>query len=264
MIWIYTCQGPFSRAVVSYLTDKLSTSSFYLVSDHSEAHGIQPISEGIHWLQHRAEEVEFCLFLGPERSIWSPEQQDSVQSYFKQVWRQSVLHDIPFLYLSSYETYAGQDTPWNDNELTLQELNPPTMFGKACHSFDQWVVSQPKKPYFWAGLKLAELYTGESDSIALAASAHVPNLDMIPLISVSHATDILWYFMRSRKTSGLFNVTSTDYLVQSKTMDLKEVRRMDHSCAMNFQKLRNAYPQLSMKSIVPFDQEPKLVIELTS
>lgn len=251
MIWIYSCQGPLSRSVISFLSDKLNPTSLHLVSDLSNSPDYSSAPEGITWLQQHADEVEFCLFLGLEKATWTPNQADQLPSYFKQVWRQCVQHDIPFLYFSTYETYGGQETPWNDNELTLQELTPISSFGKACHTLDQWVIQQSKKPYYWAGLKLAEIYHDQPLFFNLASPSTAPTNEMpyIPLLSEGDAIDIVWYFMRSRKISGLFNITSSEYWVGQSDMNHPDIRRMDRHCSMNYQKLRNAYPQMTLKSM---------------
>lgn len=252
MIWIYTAQGLVGHDLVSYLSSQLSPDTLYNVSETNPTAPCVSPTEGISWLQHHADEVEFCLFLATDKSAWKENHTESTQAAFKQIWRQCVQHEIPFIYLTSYETYSQQEQPWNDNELTLPELSPSSAFGRSCHELDSWVNRQTKKPYFWAGLKLAEVYRFTDEGSLLLDANLVPSseFDYIPLIALGDISPIVWYLMRSRKGSGLYNITSPEYLVTSSLHRVPEIRRMDRIFSMNYQKLRNLPFTLRLSSFV--------------
>lgn len=261
MIWIYAAHGLIGQALVSYLADQLSPETLYLVAETNPSAAEVSSAEGISWLQRHAHEVEFCLFLANEKSTWLVQNSQSSQAAFKQIWRQCVQHAIPFLYFSSYETYSPEGQPWHDNELSLSELSPVSPFGQACHALDAWVNQQPKKPYYWASLKLAEVYEMKEGEVRFSSPHLLPSADFpyVPLIHLQDVVQVIWFFMRSRKVSGLFNTTSSEYLVSSSLGKTLDIRRMDRFCSMNHQKLRNVSSALRFRSVVsPVTQDSLL------
>ncbi len=112
----------------------------------------------LRWLSHHGRGVHFVFHLGakrrgPYRTLyrWNVE-------FSRRLWRQCIRRGIPLLYTSSATTYGRADGPLSDDLDALPHLRPTSPYGRTKHAFDRWAAAQSDAPYFWAGLKLMQVY----------------------------------------------------------------------------------------------------------
>jgi ADP-L-glycero-D-manno-heptose 6-epimerase len=108
----------------------------------------------------------------------------------------------------------------------LQPLNP---YGRSKNEFDQWVLDQDRKPFFWAGLKFFNVYgpneyhKGRMASVVYHAYHQIRETGSMKLfrshrpdvgdgeqardfIYVKDVVDVILYLMVQRPESGLYNL----------------------------------------------------------
>jgi ADP-L-glycero-D-manno-heptose 6-epimerase len=188
------------------------------------------------WLDRNYETVEFIFHIGArtdttefDKSIF-----DKLNvSYSKEIWHRCVSHQIPLVYASSAATYGLGEFGYNDVDVlqALSKLKPLNPYGWSKLEFDLWAVSQPEKPFYWAGLKFFNVYgpneyhKGRMASVIWHAYQQIMNSGKVKLfrshrdgidhgkqmrdfVYVKDVVDVCMYLMEYRKKSGIYNLGS--------------------------------------------------------
>lgn len=149
--------------------------------------------------------------------------------YSKQVWTRCVEFGIPLVYASSAATYGSGEHGYDDEHGLVEQLKPLNPYGESKNQFDRWALAQERKPYFWAGLKLFNVYgpnefhKGRMASVVFHAFTQIRNTGTMKLfrshnpgykdgeqlrdfVSVHDATDVMIFLMNHRRHSGIYNL----------------------------------------------------------
>ncbi|MCC5928046.1 MAG: ADP-glyceromanno-heptose 6-epimerase [Cyclobacteriaceae bacterium] len=186
------------------------------------------------WLDEHHREIEFVFHFGArtDTAEFSIELLDRLNtSYSKLVWEKCTQYQIPLIYASSAATYGMGQYGFNDNENLIKKLEPLNPYGKSKNDFDIWVLTQPAKPFFWAGLKFFNVYgpneyhKGRMASVIFHAYRQIQATSKMKLFRSHHkdykngeqlrdfiyVKDLLkvcYFFMQTRKSSGIYNLGS--------------------------------------------------------
>lgn len=113
------------------------------------------------WLYSNEEPIEAIIHIGArtDTTEFDKEVFDRLNlNYSKMLFAFCSKKDIPFIYASSAATYGGGEFGYDDNHSEIAELKPLNPYGQSKQDFDLWLLSQEKKPSFWAGLKFFNIY----------------------------------------------------------------------------------------------------------
>ncbi|MEJ2004805.1 MAG: ADP-glyceromanno-heptose 6-epimerase, partial [Cyclobacteriaceae bacterium] len=186
----------------------------------------------IPWLDENAEEVEFIFHIGAktDTTLFDKELLKRLNTdYSKEIWKRCVDRQIPLVYASSAATYGLGEHGYKDNEETIPLLKPLNPYGQSKQDFDLWVLSQEKKPFFWAGLKFFNVYgpneyhKGRMASVVWHAYNQISETGGMKLfrshnpdykdgeqkrdfIDVDDVVDVCVWLMHHRKNSGIYNL----------------------------------------------------------
>lgn len=150
-------------------------------------------------------------------------------NYSKAVWERCVKYSIPLVYASSAATYGGGEHGYSDAHEGIEKLKPLNPYGDSKQEFDQWVLAQEQKPFFWAGLKFFNVYgpneyhKGRMASVIFHAfkqinetggmklfRSHNPDFkdgeQLRDFIYVKDLCRVCVFLMENRKHSGIFNL----------------------------------------------------------
>ncbi|HNP05991.1 MAG TPA: ADP-glyceromanno-heptose 6-epimerase [Cyclobacteriaceae bacterium] len=186
------------------------------------------------WLDQNNETVEFIFHIGA-RTDTAEFDMDLLHQlnteYTKEIWKRCVSYQIPLVYASSAATYGLGEEGYDDNESTIQKLQPLNPYGVSKQEFDVWALSQKDKPFYWAGLKFFNVYgpneyhKGRMASVILHAfkqisatnkmklfKSHNPKFkdgeQMRDFVYVKDVVEVCYYLMHHRKNSGIYNLGS--------------------------------------------------------
>lgn len=113
------------------------------------------------WLENNHNEVSFLIHLGArtntvefDRNIF----EKLNLGYSKQMFSFCSQFEIPLIYASSAATYGGGELGYIDDHSIVSKLRPLNPYGESKNDFDKWVLLNPVKPPFWAGLKFFNVY----------------------------------------------------------------------------------------------------------
>lgn len=152
-------------------------------------------------------------------------------NYTKNIWNICVEFGLPLVYASSAATYGLGEHGYNDDESKIPMLHPLNPYGDSKNEFDNWAITQERKPYFWTGLKFFNVYgpneyhKGRMASVIFHTfnqirktgqmnlfKSHHPDFkdgeQMRDFIYVKDVTDVLYFMMHHRKDSGIYNLGS--------------------------------------------------------
>ena len=187
------------------------------------------------WLDENYKLVEFIFHLGARTDTTETDEQILNHlnlEYSKKVWNRCVDYQIPIIYASSAATYGNGEKGFDDDESKLSQLVPLNLYGESKAQFDNWAISQPKKPFFWAGLKFFNVYGGIMESHKGKMASMIFQMDQqivangkIKLfksykedykdgeqrrdfVHVNDLTDVCYWFMHHRIDSGIYNLGS--------------------------------------------------------
>ncbi|MFN3783613.1 MAG: NAD-dependent epimerase/dehydratase family protein [Spirosomataceae bacterium] len=251
MILLHGINGNLGKALLAHLLEQKSTEIVVIQPDDAQVPTHYPKNillisapQTIQWIRENGDNLEACILLDDSKEHFLNQFSTFYLSFFKQIWRQCIEFDIPFIYSSTYETYGEEGQICEDSELTLSDLRPTSPLGQCKHTLDQWVVNQAKKPYFWASLKLAEQYM-LAEVPLFEELQQAQNDTFVPMVSVQDTVSILFYLLRYRRNSGIYHVTSNQWLPLS---FVKKIAGVDQStsllglpkkCTIKTSKLRN-------------------------
>lgn len=191
-----------------------------------------PRNELQDWIKNQAERVQAIVHLGARTD--TTEQDWSIfetlnLSYSKMLWQIAVEYQIPFIYASSAATYGDGGLGFDDNEEKIPALKPLNPYGKSKHLFDEWVLSQAQKPFFWAGLKFFNVYgpheshKGRMASVVYHAFTQIQKTSKMKLFRSHHpdyengmqlrdfvyvkdVAAVLVWLLEERTRSGIYNL----------------------------------------------------------
>ena len=184
------------------------------------------------WLEKNNREVEFFFHIGArtdttefDTAIFNELNLD----YSKKVWEACVSYQIPLVYASSAATYGLGENGYEDKEELISSLKPLNPYGDSKNNFDIWALNQPKKPFFFAGLKFFNVYgpneyhKGRMASVIWHAYQQIMKNGTLKLfkshrsdfkdgeqmrdfIYVKDLIDVCIFLMEHRKNSGIYNL----------------------------------------------------------
>lgn len=151
--------------------------------------------------------------------------------YSKNIWNICVEFGLPLVYASSAATYGMGERGYEDDETKIPSLKPLNPYGDSKNDFDNWVLKQVRKPYFWAGLKFFNVYgpneyhKGRMASVVFHTyyqivktggmklfQSHNPKFNhgeqMRDFVYVKDVVNVLYFLMHHRKDSGIYNLGS--------------------------------------------------------
>lgn len=176
--------------------------------------------------------------------------------YSKAIWSSCVEFGLPLVYASSAATYGMGEHGYDDDETKIPLLKPLNPYGDSKNDFDQWVLKQARKPYFWVGLKFFNVYgpneyhKGRMASVIFHTynqiiktgsmklfESHNPQFkdgeQMRDFVYVKDVVNVLYFLMHHRKDSGIYNLGSG---IARTFLDLAKntFRAMDKEPAISF------------------------------
>lgn len=184
------------------------------------------------WLDANQEEVDFIFHLGARTDTT---EQDEVllrtlnTDYSKMIWIKCCAYQIPLVYASSAATYGAGELGYTDDEALIPNLKPLNPYGASKQVFDEWALTQPKKPFFWAGLKFFNVYgpceehKGRMASVIHHALRQIKSTGRLTLfrshradyadgeqrrdfVFVGDVVEVMYWLMHHRRNSGIYNV----------------------------------------------------------
>ncbi|MEL6194347.1 MAG: ADP-glyceromanno-heptose 6-epimerase [Bacteroidota bacterium] len=191
-----------------------------------------PREELFSWMKGKESLVQMIIHLGA-RTDTSEQDERIFQklniSYSQEIWHICCEHGIPLIYASSAATYGDGSLGFEDSLPDPTVLKPLNPYGRSKNDFDIWALNQPKKPYFWVGLKFFNVYgpnefhKGRMASVIFHAFNQIQRTDRLKLfrshredyadgeqkrdfVYVKDLTEVIHFFMHHRKDSGLYNL----------------------------------------------------------
>ena len=150
-------------------------------------------------------------------------------NYTKTLWTKCTKFQIPMIYASSAATYGLGELGYDDNHNIVPNLKPLNPYGVSKNELDKWVLQQTGTPPFWAGFKFFNVYGPNEYHKSRMASvifhafhqinktgkmklfrSHNPDfkdgMQLRDFVFVKDVVDVMIYFMKNQKTSGLYNL----------------------------------------------------------
>lgn len=191
-------------------------------------------NEFFEWAEsnHRFIQVIFHLGARTDTTEFNHEVfQELNVNYSKKVWNLCVEFGLPMIYASSAATYGLGELGFEDNHSVIQNLKPLNPYGESKNEFDNWVLDQVTKPYFWSGLKFFNVYgpneyhKGRMASVVFHAFNQISQTGRMKLfrshvaeyrdgeqlrdfVYVKDVVDVCLFLLEHRKDSGLYNLGS--------------------------------------------------------
>jgi len=189
-------------------------------------------SEFVKWIHDNHHFIQIIIHLGA-RTDTTEFNMDLLNQlnteYSKQVFNVCVEYGLPLIYASSAATYGMGEFGYNDDHEVPFKLKPLNPYGISKNEFDKWVLQQPRKPYFWTGLKFFNIYGPNEYHKARMASvifhaynqikatgkmklfrSHNPNYkdggQLRDFVFVKDLVDVIFFLMHHRKDSGIYNL----------------------------------------------------------
>lgn len=186
------------------------------------------------WLEQNNELVEFVIHIGArtDTTEFNKAIFDELNlNYSKDMWNACVNYQIPLIYASSAATYGLGEHGYDDNEAIIPQLTPLNPYGDSKNDFDIWALQQPKKPFFWAGLKFFNVYgpneyhKGRMASVIFHAYNQIKQTDGMKLfqshnpdykdgeqirdfVYVKDVVEVILFLVHHRNNSGIYNLGS--------------------------------------------------------
>lgn len=183
------------------------------------------------WLDKNQESVEFIFHTSVTDAFESAMGQltQSSLDYSKRIWEACCRYQIPLIYGSSAATYGQGEFGYDDKEDIVESLQPLTPYGIAENEFDKWAIRQSEKPFFWAGIKLFNVYgpneyykqstpsvvlrtfrnikqTGSTQLFCSHHPAYKDGEQLRDFIYVKDVVEVIFFLMKQRKHSGIYNL----------------------------------------------------------
>jgi ADP-L-glycero-D-manno-heptose 6-epimerase len=113
------------------------------------------------WLENNHNEVSFIIHLGARTNTVEFDRNIFEKlnfGYSRQVFSLCSQYEISLIYASSAATYGDGELGYIDDHKIVDQLKPLNPYGESKNDFDKWVLTNPDKPPFWAGLKFFNVY----------------------------------------------------------------------------------------------------------
>lgn len=188
--------------------------------------------EFISWIGENHKFIQMIIHLGArtDTTEFNMDVLDELNTtYSKQVFNACVEYGISLIYASSAATYGMGEFGYNDEHDVVYKLKPLNPYGVSKNEFDKWVLQQPRKPYFWAGLKFFNVYgpnefhKGRMASVIFHAfnqikasgkmklfRSHNPEYkdggQLRDFVFVKDVVEVIYFLMHHRKDSGIYNL----------------------------------------------------------
>lgn len=242
MIVITGAAGFIGSSVATFFNDKGIT-DLLLVDDFdspAKAHNWEPLEfefqikrqSFIDWFKENPSQVDFMIHLGARTDTTEFDYaifQELNVDYSKAIWQICAEHNIPLVYASSAATYGDGELGFDDDESTIDQLEPLNPYGRSKQEFDIWALQQKKKPPFWAGLKFFNVYgpneyhKGRMASVVFHAfnkisetgvmslfRSHNPDYkdgeQQRDLIYVKDISKVIYFLYTEKPQSGIYNL----------------------------------------------------------
>jgi ADP-L-glycero-D-manno-heptose 6-epimerase len=186
----------------------------------------------INWIAENQRFIQIIIHLGArtDTTEFDTKILDELNLEFsKKVFNSCVEYGLPLIYASSAATYGLGELGYIDNHDLPEHLHPLNPYGISKNEFDKWVLKQPEKPYFWAGLKFFNVYgpneyhKGRMASVIFHAFNQIKSSGSMKLfrshnpdykdgeqlrdfIYVKDVTEVIYFLMHHRKDSGIYNL----------------------------------------------------------
>ncbi len=184
------------------------------------------------WVHDNHRFIQMILHMGARTDTtefsWEVFQELNVD-YSKEVFNLCIEYGLPVIYASSAATYGLGEHGYDDSHDLVPSLEPLNPYGRSKNEFDLWVLSQERKPFFWAGLKFFNVYgpneyhKGRMASVVFHAFNQIKETGGMKLfrshhpdfrdgeqardfIYVKDVVDVIIYLMENRPASGLYNL----------------------------------------------------------
>ena len=149
--------------------------------------------------------------------------------YSQMLWQKAIAYGLPMVYASSAATYGAGEFGYADDETLPYKLHPLNLYGHSKNNFDKWALSQPTKPYFWAGLKFFNVYgpneyhkgrmasvvfhaynqilqTGQAKLFKSHKAEYANGGQLRDFVYVKDVTKVCLFLMHHRKNNGLYTL----------------------------------------------------------
>jgi ADP-L-glycero-D-manno-heptose 6-epimerase len=150
-------------------------------------------------------------------------------NFSKKVFEQCTEYGLPLVYASSAATYGDGALGFDDDESICPQLHPLNPYGVSKNEMDKWVLRQPERPYFWAGLKFFNVYgpneyhkkrmasviyhsyhqiknNGEVKLFRSHRPEYADGQQLRDFIYVKDVCKVCYFFMKNRSRSGIYNL----------------------------------------------------------
>ena len=184
------------------------------------------------WVEGRERDIRMIVHLGARTDTMErdPRIFDELNvGYTKAMWSLATRHEIPLVYASSAAVYGAGDLGFSDDDGLTPQLRPLNAYGASKHVVDAWVLDQPARPPFWAGLRFFNVYgpneahKGRMASVVFHAYRQIEESGAMRLfrshradyadgdqrrdfVYVRDVVDVVRFFMDHRGASGVYNV----------------------------------------------------------
>jgi ADP-L-glycero-D-manno-heptose 6-epimerase len=189
-------------------------------------------NEFFNWIDKNQKFVQFVVHMGARTDTTEFDRlvfERLNLGYSQKIWHACVENGLPLIYASSAATYGSGEYGYSDDHDLVEKLKPLNPYAESKNDFDKWVLKQGDKPYFWAGLKFFNVYgpneyhKGRMASVVFHAykqiqasrqmrlfRSHHPGFrngeQLRDFIYVSDVTKVIFFFMKNRKKSGIYNL----------------------------------------------------------
>jgi len=184
------------------------------------------------WFKKNHENIEFVYHIGArtDTTEFNMEVLNELNlNYTKSVWKLCTKFSKPLIYASSAATYGLGEHGYIDDHDVVKVLEPLNPYGISKNEFDKWALQQKDQPPYWAGIKFFNVYGPNEYHKDRMASvifhaynqvkatgkvklfrSHNPDFkdgkQLRDFIYVRDVIDLLYYFMKRRPESGLYNL----------------------------------------------------------
>ena len=113
------------------------------------------------WLDRNHRFVQFIIHLGARTDTTEFDKTvfDRLNfGYSVKVWEACVKYGLPLIYASSAATYGDGKQGYDDDHRLIPGLKALNPYGESKNEFDKWALVQPRKPFFWAGIKFFNVF----------------------------------------------------------------------------------------------------------
>ena len=182
------------------------------------------------WLDRYKIRIDFVFHIGTFTGSDAEQLHQLNMIYSQNLWNYCIVKNIPFVYVSSADSYVSGELGFKEDHELPGKLNSSTTAAAAKNEFDKWALQQEKQPSFWAGLKLFAIYgpneyhKGGNASLIFQAFHQAKttgkiNVDRLgtgdissqDFVYVKDVVDICYWFMqksaeKNSPVSGLYNI----------------------------------------------------------